>query len=94
MADKAFGKDEYAFRGNPAFSSWSEYKQALSPEALDGVAGGVLPEGWEEMAAQMAPMLKAQYPNATYEEACEMLKSYVDDPDDYATLCDYIKIYF
>lgn len=90
MADKLANKE----RPFAQFGSWSQYKQELSPEFLDRVAGGVLPEGWEQMAEQMAPMLKMQYPNATYEEACEILKSYVSDPDDYATLCEYIKIYF
>jgi hypothetical protein len=90
MADKLANKE----RPFAQFGSWSQYKQALSPELLDGVAGGVLPEGWEDMAAQMAPMLKAQYPNATYEEACQMLRAYVDDEEDYKILCEYIKIYF
>lgn len=43
----------------------------LPDEFLDAVSGGVLPEGWEKMADEMAPGLRAQYPDVTYEESCE-----------------------
>ena len=69
-------------------------KHELGLEALDKIVGGVLPEGWEKTADMLAPSFKKQYPDATYEEACEILKGYITDPDDYAQVAEYMKKYF
>jgi len=66
----------------------------LPDEFLNLVSGGTLPEGWEEIADQMAPAYLAQYPNITFEEASAMLKQYVTDPDDFAAIQNYMKKYF
>lgn len=66
----------------------------LPDEFLDAVNGGVLPEGWEKMADEMAPALRQQYPDVTYEQACEMLAQYIDDPADREAIKAYMRKYF
>ena len=66
----------------------------LPDEFLDAVSGGVLPEGWEKMADEMAPSLRAQYPDVTYEEACAMIAAYVSDPADQEAIKEYMRKYF
>ena len=69
-------------------------KIVLSDEIMNQISGGALPEGWEQMADQMAPSMKAQYPDMTYEEACAMLSQFFTDPADIAAISEYMKKYF
>jgi len=67
----------------------------LPDELLDLVSGGrTLPDNWEQIADQLAPSYKKQYPNVTYEEACRMIKVYFPDKDDQKLIFEYIKKYF
>ena len=69
-------------------------KKLLSDELLESINGGVLPEGWQDLADSLYPIYKQQYPNITYEEACAILAQYITDPDDLALVVEYIKKYF
>ena len=69
-------------------------KRMLNDDFLELVSGGYLPPGWEKIADQLAPTYKAMYPNATYQEALQILKQYVTDPKDYQALAEYMKKYF
>ena len=42
----------------------------------------------------IAPSYLKKYPNATWEEACEILKTYVSDPNDHEAIKNYMKKYF
>ena len=66
----------------------------LPDEFLNAISGGTLPTGWEQMADQMAPSLREQYPDITYDEACTMLASYISDPADQELIKDYMKKFF
>ena len=68
----------------------------LQLDKLEGISGGTLPENWQTMADQLIPMYlnDPQYQGITYEQACELLKSFITDPDDYAAICEYAKKYF
>lgn len=68
----------------------------LQLDELEDISGGKLPDNWQTMADQLIPMYlnDPQYQGITYEQACELLKSYVKDPDDYKAICDYAKKYF
>ncbi len=68
--------------------------QKISDDNLDKVTGGSLPNGWENIADMIAPSYLKQYPNITWEEACEILKTYVSDPSDYEAIKNYMKKYF
>ena len=69
-------------------------KYSLPDEMLNSVSGGKLPVGWQKIADSMAPGLLQKYPGITYEEACEKLKQYITDPEDYAAVSEYIEKYF
>ena len=69
-------------------------KYSLPDEMLNSVSGGKLPLGWQKIADSMAPGLMKQYPGITYEEACELLKQYITDPEDIAAISEYMKKYF
>ncbi len=69
-------------------------KIVLSDEVMDQISGGVLPDGWEQLADSMAPQMKAQYPDMSYEEACAMLAQFFDDPADIAAISEYMRKYF
>ena len=63
-------------------------------EELEVVSGGVLPEGWEKMIDQFAPMYIKQYKNVTYDEACKLIAEQLTDKDDQALVFEYIKKFF
>lgn len=69
-------------------------KNMLPDELMNLVSGGVLPENWEQIADSLAGSFKMMYPNATYEEALEILKTYCTDPEDYQKIAEYMKKYF
>lgn len=69
-------------------------KEKLTDELMNMVSGGTLPKGWEKMADSLAPMYMKQYPDVTYEEAVEILRSFVTDDEDFELLKEYMKKYF
>lgn len=66
----------------------------VNDEFLDKVSGGTLPENWQQTAYTLIPQYKKIYPNATYQDACNMLKLYFKDPNDYAEVCEFAKQFF
>lgn len=51
-------------------------------------------EGWESMVDDMMSSLMEQYPDISYEDACEKLMKYSNDPDDQKAICEYAGKYF
>ena len=66
----------------------------LPEELMSLVNGGKLPPGWEKIADKMAPGFIAQYGDVSWEEALNILSTYVTDPEDYEKIKDYMKKYF
>lgn len=66
----------------------------ISDDLLNMVSDGTLPDGWQKTTYSMIPMLKRQYPNATYEEACNLIRQYVTDPKDQEKIIEFAKQFF
>lgn len=70
-------------------------KGSINDNELNKVSGGrTLPENWEKIADKLAPGLLKQYKGITYDAACELVKTYLPDPEDQALVYDYMKKYF
>ena len=66
----------------------------IKDEELELISGGVLPEGWEKIVDQYAPLYIKQYKNVTYDEACNLIAKQLTDKDDQALIFEYIKKFF
>ena len=72
-----------------------EDKKELSLDALDSVSGGSeLPDDWEQLAEKLAPMYLKKYAGKTFEEACDIVRTFLKDPEDQEKIINYIKKYF
>lgn len=72
----------------------SNYK--IPEDILDQIYGGasILPENWEEEALKLVPTYKKMYPNATFEQACTLIRQYIKDPEDQAKIIEFAKQFF
>ena len=72
-----------------------EDKKELSLDSLDSVSGGSeLPDNWEQLAEKLAPMYLKKYAGKTFEEACDIVRTFLKDPEDQEKIINYIKKYF
>lgn len=72
-----------------------EDKKELSLDSLDSVSGGSeLPDNWEQLAEVLAPMYLKKYAGKTFEEACDVVRSFLKDPEDQEKIINYMKKYF
>lgn len=72
-----------------------EDKKELSLDLLDSVSGGSeLPDNWEQLAEKLAPMYLKKYADKTFEEACDIVRTFLKDPEDQEKIINYIKKYF
>lgn len=71
-------------------------KKILNDNELASISGGrTLPEGWEKIADMLAPSYIKQYQGKVdYAGACELVKSYLNDPEDQELIFEYMKKYF
>ena len=72
-----------------------EDKKELSLDSLDSISGGSeLPDNWEQLAEKLAPMYLKKYEGKTFEEACDIVRTFLKDPEDQEKIINYIKKYF